>query len=151
MTFQASTLLSSGTVQRVDYFRTFVGMLGTATTPPYTYVWTNPPKGTYNVYAWMVDDKGVGRQSQEIQFTVVGPNVPPTVSLTAPANNATFGAPASFNLQATATDSDGINAFDRGLASRQPVPRQACRHPRRSALHRSDARRRHPGLRGIRV
>jgi len=35
------------------------------------------------------------------------PNVPPTVSLTSPANGATFTAPASITLTATAADSDG--------------------------------------------
>jgi hypothetical protein len=107
VTFQASTLLSGGTVQRVDYFRSGFGKLGTATTPPYTFSWSNPPKGSHTVYALMVDDKNVTRQSQQISFSVVGPNVAPSVSLTAPANNAAFGAPASFTLQASAVDSDG--------------------------------------------
>ena len=35
------------------------------------------------------------------------PNVPPTVSLTSPANGATFTAPANITLSATAADSDG--------------------------------------------
>lgn len=35
------------------------------------------------------------------------PNIPPTVSLVAPANNATFVAPASITLTANASDSDG--------------------------------------------
>jgi RHS repeat-associated protein len=35
------------------------------------------------------------------------PNVPPTVSLTSPANGATFTAPANITLTATAADSDG--------------------------------------------
>ncbi|MES2999885.1 MAG: Ig-like domain-containing protein [Pseudomonadota bacterium] len=107
LTFQASTLLSSGTVQRVDYFRNGVGKLGTATSPPYAFTLGNPAKGSYTVYALMVDDKGVSRQSQQISFTVAGPNVAPSVSLTAPANNAAFGAPASITLQASASDSDG--------------------------------------------
>jgi PKD repeat protein len=37
-------------------------------------------------------------------------NTPPTVSLTAPANNATFAAPANLTLTATAADSDGTIA-----------------------------------------
>ncbi len=37
----------------------------------------------------------------------VTPNVPPTVGLTAPANNASYTAPASITLSATASDSDG--------------------------------------------
>jgi hypothetical protein len=112
LTFQASALLSSGSVQRIDYYEhsPFTGSvtrLGTASVPPFTFVWNSPPKGTHNVYAWLLDDKNIGRQSTEIQFTVVGPNVPPSVTLTAPANNAVFAAPASFALQASATDSDG--------------------------------------------
>jgi RHS repeat-associated protein len=35
------------------------------------------------------------------------PNTPPTVSITSPANNAVFPAPASFTLTATASDPDG--------------------------------------------
>ena len=39
--------------------------------------------------------------------TVSASNVPPTVSLTAPATGATFAAPATINLTATAADADG--------------------------------------------
>jgi GH18 family chitinase len=38
---------------------------------------------------------------------VTNPNVAPTVALTAPANNATFTAPATLNLTANAADADG--------------------------------------------
>lgn len=42
----------------------------------------------------------------------VNNNPPPAVSLTSPANGATFAAPASITLSATATDSDGINRVE---------------------------------------
>jgi hypothetical protein len=37
-------------------------------------------------------------------------NAPPTVSITSPANNATFSAPASISITASAADSDGVIA-----------------------------------------
>jgi plastocyanin len=40
-------------------------------------------------------------------INVTAPNVPPTISITNPPNGATFSAPASFTLAATASDSDG--------------------------------------------
>jgi hypothetical protein len=39
-------------------------------------------------------------------------NTPPTVTLTAPANNATFTAPATINITATATDAEGISKVE---------------------------------------
>jgi glucose/arabinose dehydrogenase len=42
--------------------------------------------------------------------TVIPPNVPPTVSITSPSNGATFTAPASVLIQASATDPDGLVA-----------------------------------------
>jgi hypothetical protein len=39
-------------------------------------------------------------------------NTPPTVSLTAPANNATFTAPANITINADATDSDGVSKVE---------------------------------------
>jgi RHS repeat-associated protein len=52
--------------------------------------------------------------SQTIAQASTGPredclgNLPPTVAITSPANNATSPAPASFAITATATDSDGV-------------------------------------------
>lgn len=45
--------------------------------------------------------------SQSLLYTFEPPNVPPTVSITAPTDGARFDAPASFAIQATAADSDG--------------------------------------------
>src|SRR5262249_5027223 len=53
------------------------------------------------------DDKGIATTSAAISIIV---NTPPTVSITAPANNATFAPPASFTLTTNAADSDGTIA-----------------------------------------
>lgn len=49
---------------------------------------------------------GAGSASSLLTVTVP-PNSPPTVSITSPASGATFTAPASITIQATAADSDG--------------------------------------------
>ena len=62
--------------------------------------------GTYSFTAIAWDNGNTTTQSSPITVVVV-PNTPPTISLTAPANNSTYIAPASFRLSATAADSDG--------------------------------------------
>lgn len=47
---------------------------------------------------------------QNVKFNCILPNIPPTVTLTAPVNNALFNAPASVTLTATASDKDGTVA-----------------------------------------
>ena len=49
---------------------------------------------------------GAGNASGPLTVTAT-PDVPPTVSLTSPADQATFTAPASILMQASASDSDG--------------------------------------------
>lgn len=53
------------------------------------------------------DNSNATTTSAITQIIIVAPNVPPAVSITAPANNASFTAPANIALTATATDSDG--------------------------------------------
>ncbi len=56
----------------------------------------------YKVTPWNV--MGAGETSKEVSATT---NKPPTVSMTSPANNSVFTAPATFTLKAFASDSDG--------------------------------------------
>src|SRR5206468_4901482 len=53
------------------------------------------------------DNLGATTTSATVSITVSAANVPPTVSITSPTNNATFTAGADITLQADAADSDG--------------------------------------------
>ncbi|WP_415830517.1 DUF4082 domain-containing protein, partial [Gillisia limnaea] len=64
--------------------------------------------GTYSLTARATDDKAAVTISTAVNVTVSDPtNTPPTVSITAPANNAAFIAPATIVIDATASDTDG--------------------------------------------
>jgi RHS repeat-associated protein len=86
--------------------------LATFTAAPFEFNWTNVAPGTYALTAVATDDLGLTTTSRTKTITVTGspPNVPPTVSLTSPTDNASFQAPAAIPLTATAADADGTVA-----------------------------------------
>lgn len=96
---------SDGTVTKVEFYRDTV-LLGSDTTSPYTYSWVNVAVGTYKLTAKAYDNAG-GVTTSAIVNVQVKANVAPTVTLTAPANNASYTAPATIAMTATAADSDG--------------------------------------------
>ncbi len=53
------------------------------------------------------NSKEFGSNAPQLAFILQGGNSSPTVSITSPANNATFTAPASVTINATAADADG--------------------------------------------
>jgi hypothetical protein len=66
--------------------------------------------------------------------TAAAPNKLPTVTLTAPSNGATFAAPATINLSASASDSDGSIAKVEFYQGMNPSARgQQARTPWRGA------------------
>ncbi len=94
---------SDGTVTKVEFYQGST-RLATVTAPPYTYAWTNVAGGSYALTAKATDDKGAVTTSAVINVKV---NKPPTISITAPANNATFVLPVSITIGASASDADG--------------------------------------------
>ena len=83
-------------------------LLGTDTTAPFDFQWSNVPIGSHTLTARATDDGGAMTISTAVQITVnPPPNVPPAVSLTAPANGSAFTWPASIQLSANASDSQG--------------------------------------------
>ncbi len=96
---------SDGAIAKVDFYRGAI-LLGTATSAPYTYNWTNVPAGSYTVSAKATDNSGGTTMSAPVTVTVA-PNAPPTVSLTSPTAGFNAFAPADVALSANAADSDG--------------------------------------------
>ncbi len=105
ITINTSASESGGTITKVEFYRNGT-LLGTDTTSPYSFAWTGVAIGTYALTAKAYDSLGGSTTSATVNVQVKA-NVAPTVSLTAPANNATFVAPATINLAASASDSDG--------------------------------------------
>ena len=100
----ASATPSTGTtITKVAFYQGST-LLGTATKSPYSVTWSSAPAGSYSLTAQATDSKGAVTTSAAVPIIV---NAPPTVSLTSPTANSTFGAPATITLTATAADSDG--------------------------------------------
>jgi regulation of enolase protein 1 (concanavalin A-like superfamily) len=89
---------------RVEFYNGS-SLLGTDTTAPYSMTWSNVAAGTYSLAAIAYDAAGQSAQSAPVSITVsAAANQPPTVSLTAPANGASYTAPASITISANASD-----------------------------------------------
>jgi GH18 family chitinase len=108
ITLQASASDTNGTISSVAFYNGTT-LLGTDISSPYSFAWNNVSPGSYALTARATDNGGAVTTSAIVNITVTG-NTPPTISITSPANNATFAAPASITIQATAADADGTIA-----------------------------------------
>jgi hypothetical protein len=98
---------SDGSITRVDFYAG-ANLLATDTTAPYGYAWVGVSAGSYTLTAKATDNGGATTTSAAAIVTVAAPNSPPTVSVTAPSNGASYVAPAAVQVAASATDSDGV-------------------------------------------
>ena len=96
---------SDGTVSRVDYFSgtTNIGF-STNAGSNFPITWSGVGSGAYTLSAKAMDNRGIVTTSPAITVSV---NSPPVVSLTAPANGASYVAQATIPMSATASDPDG--------------------------------------------
>src|SRR5436190_7785211 len=110
ITLTATAADANGTVALVDFYNGTT-LLGSDTTAPYSYTWSNVAAGTYTLRVTAVDDAGATGSSATATVTVAAPaNQVPTATLTAPANGASFTGPATVSLTASASDADGTVA-----------------------------------------
>jgi regulation of enolase protein 1 (concanavalin A-like superfamily) len=100
--FAASASDPENQLSRVEFY-SGTTLRGTDTTAPYTFSWSNVAAGTYTLTAKAFDGAGMQATSAAVTVTVSA-NGAPTVTLTSPANGATFAAPAIINLAANASD-----------------------------------------------
>ncbi|HEY0563533.1 MAG TPA: Ig-like domain-containing protein [Methylophilus sp.] len=110
ITLAASASDSDGTVSKVEFY---VGatLLGTDTTAPYAYSWSNAAVGAHSLTAKAYDNNNAVTTSAASNVTVNAvtqpSNAAPTVSLTSPSNGASFSLGSAITLSASANDSDG--------------------------------------------
>ena len=103
----ASATDNDGTVAKVEFYNGAT-LLNTDTAAPYAFTWSSVPTGTYGLRAVAYDDKAATASSATATVTVTAAaNQPPSVSLTAPSNGASYTAPATVSLTASASDSNG--------------------------------------------
>jgi hypothetical protein len=102
---EAQAVSPLGTISKVE-FRRDGNLLGTVTAPPYQYTWTNAPKGQFRITATAHDNASYTGMAQTY-INVLGPNVPPTISIAAPLNGSNYTAPANILITTNAADSDG--------------------------------------------
>jgi len=100
-----------GGLVKVEFYNG-TALLGTDTTSPFSITLSGVGAGTYAYSAKAYDNVNLTAVSSTINVTVSNPNTPPVVSLTSPANNSAYTAPAAITLNATASDSNGIAKVD---------------------------------------
>jgi hypothetical protein len=98
---------SPGTVSKVDFYNGTT-LLGTDTSSPYSFTWTNVAVGTYSLTTKATDNQGASATSTAVSVTVGG--MSPTASITSPASGASFTAPACITINVNAQDADGTIA-----------------------------------------
>ncbi|ASZ11129.1 Ig-like domain-containing protein [Chitinophaga sp. MD30] len=97
---------SDGSVTKVEFFNGG-SKLGEDPTAPYSFAWNSVAAGSYTITARATDNQGNVTTSAPVTISVNGSGSAPVVNITAPANNASFTAPANINITANASDSDG--------------------------------------------
>jgi M6 family metalloprotease-like protein len=105
ITIEATASDPDGSISQVNFYRGST-LLGSDLTAPYSYTMTDVPVGVYNITALAIDNLNLSASSTRNNIAVVG-NTPPTVSITTPVTNQSFNAPATINIDVTATDADG--------------------------------------------
>jgi len=110
ITINANASYANGSITKVDFYANGL-LLGTVTntgTNQYSFNWNGVTSGRYNLTAAATDNNGVLTKSAAIPVEVyLKGNLTPQVSIISPSSGSIYLAPASVNIRADATDSDG--------------------------------------------
>ena len=102
---------SDGSISRVEFLQNG-NVIGSTNVPPYAMTWSNVAAGTYALTARATDNRSGTGTSALVNITVSSPNAPPTVTIVSPASGATYVAPASIVLTASAADDGAVARVD---------------------------------------
>lgn len=103
LTLTATAADSDGTIARVEFYDGAT-LLGSDTSSPFAYSWSNVPAGAHSLTAKAVDNRNGSAQSAAASVTV---NASPTVSLTVPVSNTVVSPDVYVTVTANASDTDG--------------------------------------------
>lgn len=98
---------SDGTVSRVEFYNQGQ-IVGAASSAPYQISWQTTFTGTYTFTAKAFDDLGAHAWSNELEITVVSPNLPPTVRFVEFDTSRPVTAPVTVEFSVLAEDRDGF-------------------------------------------
>ena len=107
ITLTATATDSDGVISKLEFFQGST-KLGEDLTVPYTLVWPGAPAGSYQFSVTATDNDGAIVSTSPVEVTLLD-NLPPTITLTAPANDQNFTG-STVALNAAATDDDGAIA-----------------------------------------
>ncbi|UZR92527.1 Ig-like domain-containing protein [Chondrinema litorale] len=96
---------TDGEVVKVEYY-SGEKLIGTTTTAPFSFTWTNPFTGMHEITAHAYDNNAEETVSDKIIISIKL-NVPPSVSMVATVESGVIQEGENLALQATANDSDG--------------------------------------------
>jgi hypothetical protein len=103
----ASASDSDGTIGSVSFYNGTT-LLANDTIAPFTYSISNATAGAYSFKCVAYDNSGDSGVSTTVNVTVAGiVNIPPTVTITSPANNSEFNTGDTIIISASASDTDG--------------------------------------------
>ena len=106
-TLSANASDSDGSISKVEFYNGST-LLATDNSSPYSYSWNNVAAGSYTITAKAYDNSGAVTTAAPVSVTVTSAtNQLPSVNLTSPSNGASYTAPASISITATANDADG--------------------------------------------
>jgi beta-glucanase (GH16 family) len=92
-----------GKISKVEFYDGPT-LIGTTSSAPYHFTFTNVPAGLHSITARAYDNAGGSSGSAPLLIHV---NALPSIAITDPVHNSVFHAPATIEIKATATDSDG--------------------------------------------
>ncbi|HEU4796378.1 MAG TPA: LamG-like jellyroll fold domain-containing protein, partial [Pyrinomonadaceae bacterium] len=98
----ASASDSDGSVTKVDFYQGTT-LLGTDTSSPYTFVWTNLPAGSYSLTAKATDDGNSTAISSTVAVTVIAPGGNHSLSLNGTNQYLTASSSTSLNITGAIT------------------------------------------------
>ena len=105
----ANAIDADGTISRVEFFNG-PNKLGEDASSPYSFDWTNVPKGTYTLTVKATDNQGGAATSKEVGIAVTAATEDggPVVTITNPLDKATFNSGSKVTIMANATDASGL-------------------------------------------